>query len=168
MAGVLDVEALAELLERLCSSPDARQRLHDALAQLQPDASADAWMDSKTAAAYLGLKPNALHKLTSGRAIPSEQHVPRGKHWFKRSDLDAWRRGAFVSIGACVGPAATSEPGEKRRPCTGCLEIGAAGFEPAASCSQSGLRLLPSAAESHGFAWFAGSSAFGLVAGGSF
>jgi hypothetical protein len=54
-------------------------------------------MDTKAAAAYLGMKPNALHKLTSARTIPSEQHVPGGKHWFKRSDLDAWRRGAFVS-----------------------------------------------------------------------
>jgi hypothetical protein len=98
MAAVLDVEALvAELLERLCSSPEALQRLYNALAELEPSSGEDAWMDSKAAAAYLGMKPNALHKLTSARAIPSEQHVPGGKHWFKRSDLDAWRRGACVS-----------------------------------------------------------------------
>jgi Helix-turn-helix domain len=98
MAAMLDGEALvAELLERLCSSPEALQRLHDALAELEPSSGQDAWMDSKAAAAYLGMKPNALHQLTTAHAIPSEQHVPGGKRWFKRSDLDAWRRGAFVS-----------------------------------------------------------------------
>jgi hypothetical protein len=74
------------------SSPEALQRLHDALAQLESAAGQDTWRDTKAAAAYLAMKPNALHELASARAIPSEQPVPGGKQWFKRSDLDARRR----------------------------------------------------------------------------
>jgi excisionase family DNA binding protein len=50
-------------------------------------------MDSKQAAAYLGISPSSLWKLTAARDIPFEQDKPGGKCWFKRSELDAWRAG---------------------------------------------------------------------------
>jgi len=52
----------------------------------------DAWIDSTTAADYLGLTKPALHRLTSSRSIPFEQDCQGGKCWFKRSELDDWRR----------------------------------------------------------------------------
>lgn len=59
----------------------------------QHAAQSDRWMSTKDAAVYLGLTPNALHKLTAARSIPFAQDTPGGKCWFLRSDLDAWRRG---------------------------------------------------------------------------
>jgi Helix-turn-helix domain len=154
VAALLDVEALVtELLERLCSSPEALHRLREALGELEPPAREDAWMDTKAAAAYLGMKPNALHKLMSARAIPSEQHLPGGKHWFKRSDLDAWRRGAFVSRTFSSGPAEAggrARAGGNNAAPAGSLEIGAAGFEPATSCSP---ELATAAAVCCGISW---------------
>lgn len=54
----------------------------------------DGWMTTAEAAVYLGLTVAALHRLTAARTVPFEQDVPGGKCWFKRSDLDDWRRGA--------------------------------------------------------------------------
>jgi excisionase family DNA binding protein len=54
--------------------------------------SDDRWLDTRGAAEYLGLTPNALHKLTAAREIPFSQDAPGGKCWFLRSELDAWRR----------------------------------------------------------------------------
>ncbi len=51
----------------------------------------DEWMDSKQAAAYLGISLHALHKLTAARALPFAQDTPRGRMYFRRSDLDRWR-----------------------------------------------------------------------------
>lgn len=54
--------------------------------------SGDAWMDSKQAAAYLGLPSvHALHKLTAAREVPCVQDVAGGRLYFKRSELDRWR-----------------------------------------------------------------------------
>lgn len=53
----------------------------------------DGWLDTKQAADYLGISRTALHKVTAARAIAFEQDGPGCKCWFKRSDLDAWRRG---------------------------------------------------------------------------
>jgi len=78
----MDDEALAELAERLApffpqpSTPEA-----------------DRWLSTRDAAEYLGITANALHKLTAARAIPFEQDGPGAKCWFRRSELDAWRRG---------------------------------------------------------------------------
>jgi hypothetical protein len=71
-----------------------RKELRDMLDVGQPSAvAADGWMDAHTAADYLGLSVNSLHKLTAARAIPLEQDGPGCKLWFARSDLDRWRRG---------------------------------------------------------------------------
>ena len=83
----LDDDALEALAERLAP------RLAGKLVPAQR--SEDGWLDAKQAAAYIGLSSHALHKLTAARAIPFEQDGPGCKTWFKRSELDAWRRGAW-------------------------------------------------------------------------
>ncbi len=40
-----------------------------------------------------GHDAHALHKAMAAREIQFEQDVPGGKAWFKRADIDAWRRG---------------------------------------------------------------------------
>ena len=53
----------------------------------------DEWLDSRHAAAYLGVHRDTLRKLAAERAIPSEQDGPGCKLYFRRSELDAWRNG---------------------------------------------------------------------------
>lgn len=76
------VERLAErvatlLTERLSSESNSR----------------DEWLDSRHAAEYLNVHRDTLRKLAAKRAIHSEQDGPGCKLYFRRSDLDAWRRG---------------------------------------------------------------------------
>jgi excisionase family DNA binding protein len=52
----------------------------------------DEWFDSLHAAEYLGVHRDTLRKLAAERAVPSEQDGPGCKLYFRRSDLDAWRR----------------------------------------------------------------------------
>lgn len=55
-------------------------------------AEEDRWLTSAEAARYLGLPSvNALHRLCAEGKVPSAQAVPRGRHYFQRSQLDAWR-----------------------------------------------------------------------------
>ena len=62
--------------------------------RLQPTAGGtDDWLDSRHAAEYLGLHRDTLRRLAGERAIPSEQDGPGCKLYFRRSDLDDWRRG---------------------------------------------------------------------------
>lgn len=53
----------------------------------------DPWFDVKAASAHLGITPNALRKLVATRRITFEQDHPGCKMWFRRSALDAYRRG---------------------------------------------------------------------------
>jgi excisionase family DNA binding protein len=73
---------LAELLLPYLEGPTT-----SSTAQLDP------WFDTKQTAEYLGITRDALYKHTAARTIPFEQEAPGCKCWFKRSDLDAWRRG---------------------------------------------------------------------------
>jgi excisionase family DNA binding protein len=74
------------------------ERLVERLATVAPQiprrdlASADEWFDSRHAADYLGIHRDTLRKLAAERAIPSEQNGPNCKLFFRRCDLDAWRR----------------------------------------------------------------------------
>ena len=83
----LDDDALAELAARLVPF----------LPRPEP-AGGDRWLNTRQAAEYLGISPNALHKLTAARAIPFEQERPRAKCWFRRSELDAWRRRGLTTM----------------------------------------------------------------------
>ena len=56
----------------------------------------DEWLDSKRAATYLGLTLDSLHKLIHDRAIPFYQERPAAKCWFRRSELDTWRKQHLV------------------------------------------------------------------------
>ncbi|MGB0094531.1 MAG: helix-turn-helix domain-containing protein [Solirubrobacteraceae bacterium] len=83
----LDDEALDLLVDRLAP------RIHARLRDRADRHLSDEWLDSKRAAAYLGVSVNALHKLTAARTIPFEQDSPGCKCWFRRAELDKWRRG---------------------------------------------------------------------------
>jgi excisionase family DNA binding protein len=102
----LDDAALERLVERL--SP----RLVDAVAtRLGFRGIDDRWLSTREAASYLGLTPNALHKLTAAREVPFSQDAPGGKCWFLKSELDQWRRGgsAFHLAPTCRHSLSRSE-----------------------------------------------------------
>ena len=82
----LDDEALDELAERL--APRLAGRLGPADAQ----PSGDRWLDARAAAAYLGLSIHALHRLSAERRIPASQERPGARLYFRRDELDRWRR----------------------------------------------------------------------------
>lgn len=79
----------------LAADPHACRELRGLLA-LPLQAEPDRWIGTREAAAYLGMTAAALHKLTAAKEIPFEQDCPGGKLWFKRSELDRWRRGGSV------------------------------------------------------------------------
>jgi hypothetical protein len=66
-------------------------RIAEHIAPMAP--AVDGWLPIADAAAHLWITRNALHKLTAARAIPFEQDGPEPNAGFKRSELDAWRRG---------------------------------------------------------------------------
>ena len=75
-------EVIEELAERVAERVLARL-----------DTAEDRWLDSHAAAEYLGLPSvNALHKLTASRELPFSQDAPRGRCYFQKSALDAWRK----------------------------------------------------------------------------
>lgn len=56
-------------------------------------AEPDRWLSTREAAEYAGTSTNAPHKAMAAREVYFEQDTPGGKAWFKRADIDAWRRG---------------------------------------------------------------------------
>jgi hypothetical protein len=86
--------ALAALI---ADDEDGLRRLAELLAPylVAPDAPTDPdrWMNSREAAEYAGTTRDALHKAMAAREVHFEQDCPGAKAWFKRSDIDAWRRG---------------------------------------------------------------------------
>jgi excisionase family DNA binding protein len=81
-------EIIGQLVDRIA------QRLAAAIAErlVVTDDCDDEWLDSRHAADYLGVHRDTLRKLAAERAIPSEQDGPGCKLYFRRSDLDVWRR----------------------------------------------------------------------------
>ncbi|HWK25130.1 MAG TPA: hypothetical protein VNS09_01115 [Solirubrobacter sp.] len=53
----------------------------------------DRWMCTREAAEYAGTTVNALHSAMAARLVHFEQDCKGGRAWFKRADIDAWRRG---------------------------------------------------------------------------
>jgi excisionase family DNA binding protein len=90
--GVAIVEALDDATLELLAA-----RLAPHLDRRVGDRTDDAWLSSQEAAAHLGLSVDALHKLAAARSIPFEQDGPGCKLWFRRSELDQWRRGGGPS-----------------------------------------------------------------------
>jgi excisionase family DNA binding protein len=64
-----------------------------------PDNAADDdWLDTRDASDYLGIHRDSLRRLAAEREIPAEQAGAGCKLFFRRSDLDAWRRRASASV----------------------------------------------------------------------
>jgi excisionase family DNA binding protein len=57
-------------------------------------AQASDWMDAREAAAYLAIHRDTVRKLAAQRVIPAHQDGPRCKLYFRREELDDWRRSA--------------------------------------------------------------------------
>ena len=75
---------LADLVvDRLMQRTDARSSDH-----------VSAWLDARGAAEYLGVHRDTLRKLAAQRAIPTHQDGPGCKLFFRRDELDEWRRSA--------------------------------------------------------------------------
>jgi excisionase family DNA binding protein len=66
------------------------------------------WLDSRGAAEYVGVHRDTLRKLAAERTIPSHQDGPGCKLFFKRSDLDDWRRsgGRAAHLASALADAA--------------------------------------------------------------
>lgn len=76
------------LLDEL--GPDDLERLAE---RLRPFLAADdGWLGARDAAAYAGCTVPALRYAMSRGEVEFEQHVPGGKVYFRRADLDLWRR----------------------------------------------------------------------------
>jgi hypothetical protein len=83
----LDDHALALLAERLRPHLGVGEPLGS-----NDETRLDGWLNSRDAAGYLGMTLGALHKLTAAHTIPFEQDGPGCRCWFRRSELDRWRR----------------------------------------------------------------------------
>jgi excisionase family DNA binding protein len=79
------IDQLAErVAERLAGGATASHRAETG--------AENEWLDSRHAADYLGVHRDTLRKLAAERAIPCEQDGPNCKLYFRRCDLDIWRR----------------------------------------------------------------------------
>lgn len=79
IGGILEqfIEVLAErVAERLQAAPEVEAE----------------WLDTRGAAVHLGIHRDTVRRLAAEQALPSEQDGPGCKLFFRRSDLDAWRR----------------------------------------------------------------------------
>jgi excisionase family DNA binding protein len=78
--------------------PASIEALADALTERiaarlpQPPDTEDGWMDTRAAADYIGLTPNALHKIAARDGIPCSRPAGTRKLRFRRSELDEWMR----------------------------------------------------------------------------
>lgn len=71
------------VVDRLMERNDAQSSDH-----------ASTWLDARSAAEYLGVHRDTLRKLAAQRAIPTHQDGPGCKLYFRRDELDEWRRSA--------------------------------------------------------------------------
>ena len=88
------MSALARaLLDEL--SPDDLAELAARIAPYlpAPTPAEDGWLSTRQAAEYAGCSVYALHRAMAARDVDFEQSAPGGKAHFKRSAIDAWRRG---------------------------------------------------------------------------
>lgn len=80
------------LIDQLAQRVAERLATTGASLQTSEPNGQDEWFDSRHAADYLGVHRDRLRKLAAERAIPSEQDGPGCKLYFRRADLDTWRR----------------------------------------------------------------------------
>ena len=97
--------ATASLQPRQSGAPDALDQLLCQLAELVAErvterlaapvhSRADEWLDTRRASEYLGIGRDSVRRLAAEGSIPTEQAGVGCKRFFRRSDLDAWRRSA--------------------------------------------------------------------------
>lgn len=60
--------------------------------ELLPDSTDDPWLDSRGAAAHLAVPLSTIRAWTARGELPGFQDTLGGNYYFKRSDLDEWRR----------------------------------------------------------------------------
>ncbi len=94
MTPVWQVQVEEADLERFAA--DIAERVAQRVGEAQPTAGGE-WLNSRAAAAHLGLSLDSLHKLTARRDLAFSQESPGGKCWFRRSDLDAYRQSQIVA-----------------------------------------------------------------------
>ena len=91
IAGDSDGALIDQILGRLADLVVARlMERTDA----QSSDQASAWLHARGAAEYLGVHRDTLRKLAAQRAIPTHQDGPGCKLYFRRDELDEWRRTA--------------------------------------------------------------------------
>jgi len=83
--GILDL-----LLDQLAARVAAQIAAKLAAADATP---ANQWLDSRSAAEYLNISRDSVRRLAAEGTLPTEQAGTNCKLYFRRSDLDAWRRG---------------------------------------------------------------------------
>ena len=86
---------LDELLVHLAELVAAK--VIDGLAR-QDTPAADEWLDTRGASEYLGIHRDSVRRMAAERVIPAEQAGAGCKLFFRRSDLDAWRRRGSATV----------------------------------------------------------------------
>lgn len=72
------------------------------LAELLPAPAEDGWLNAREAAAHLRISYSSVKERAAGGDLPCHQDTPGGSLFFRRSELDAWRRAAPTAGGARV------------------------------------------------------------------
>lgn len=80
---------LDELLGRLADLVADRVATRIGVSSTEED---DCWFDTRRAAEYLGVHRDTVRRLAAERVLPAEQHGTGCKLYFRRRDLDRWRR----------------------------------------------------------------------------
>jgi hypothetical protein len=83
----VNIELPAEFLDHVAAQVAAEILDRIELPKQWPE-----WMNIDTAAAYLDISPERLHKLKQRDAVPYVQDGPGARVFFCRSDLDCWMR----------------------------------------------------------------------------
>jgi len=89
MTGDSDPDLIDQILGRLADLVVDRLM---GRTEAQSSEHASAWLDARSAADYLGVHRDTLRKLAAQRAIPTHQDGPGCKLYFRRDELDEWRR----------------------------------------------------------------------------
>jgi excisionase family DNA binding protein len=84
-----DTAVIEQLLVRLADLVVDRLT---ARTEASTESAQDDWMDARAAADYLGIHRDTLRKLAAERAVPVHQDGPGCKLYFRRDELDDWRR----------------------------------------------------------------------------
>lgn len=73
-------------------------RIVDRLSHLDQEPEQDVWLTLAEAAKYLSLHPDTLRKHAKAGRIPHTQEGQGCRMYFRRSDLDTWRRAGGAPV----------------------------------------------------------------------